>query len=88
MLITKESVLNLKKTTHYIIGFSTFKLPATLKICYDSPVKYYFWRFWYRITRLWNLVQLSIYFTRALFPKYFVAMKLRFDFFEYLFFSF
>jgi len=55
MLITKESVLNLKKTTHYIIGFSTFKLPATLKICYDSPVKYYFWRFWYRITRLWNL---------------------------------
>jgi len=30
MLITKESVLNLKEK-HYIIGFSTFKLPATTK---------------------------------------------------------
>jgi len=29
------------------------------------------------IIRLWNLVQLSIYSTRAYFHKYFVAMKYR-----------
>jgi len=29
------------------------------------------------IIRLWDLVQLSIYFTRASFHKYFVAMKYR-----------
>ena len=29
------------------------------------------------ITRLWNLVQLSIYSTRGLFHKYFVATKYR-----------
>ena len=73
------------KTT---FDFLLLNCPQILKIFYDSPVKYYFWRFWYRITRLCNLVQLSIYSTRALFRKYFVAMKFRFDFFEYLFFSF
>jgi len=31
MLITRESVLNLKEKKHYIIGLYTFKLPATIK---------------------------------------------------------
>ena len=35
--------------------------PQVLELFYDLPVKYYFWRFWYMITRLWNLVQFSIY---------------------------
>ena len=31
MLIMNESVLNLKEKKHYIIVFTTFKLPATTK---------------------------------------------------------
>ena len=81
MLITKESVLNLKNNNITSLDFLLSNCLQLLKIFYDSPVKYYFGRFWYRITRLWNLVQLSIYSTRALFRKYFVAMKFRFDFF-------
>ena len=46
-----------------------------LNLFYDSPVKYYFWQFWYLITRLHDWVQLSLSSTRAFFHKYFVAMK-------------
>ena len=42
-----------------------------------NPIIYYFWRFLYMITMLWNLVQLSIYYTMAFFHKYVVAMKYR-----------
>ena len=53
------------------IGFPNFKLlPSTYYIMFgDFGI--------YMLTRLWNLVQLSIYSTSALFPKYFVAMKYR-----------
>ena len=50
------------KTT---FDFLLLNCPQILKIFYDSPVKYYFWRYWYMIIRLWNLVQFSIYFTWA-----------------------
>ena len=46
-----------------------------LQLIYDWPVKYYFWWFWYIITRLYDRVQLSIYSTMALLNKYFRAMK-------------
>ena len=67
MLLMKESVLSLKDT-------ETQHWPQVLKVFYDWPVKYYFCQFWYR---LWDLVWLSIYSTRALFHRYFVAMKYR-----------
>ena len=51
--------------------------PQVLTIVYDVPVKYYFWRFWCMITRLRYLVQLSIYYTRALVHQYCLAMKYR-----------
>ena len=44
MLTIKESVLSLNEKQNNI-DFPTFKLPHVLKICYDSPVKYYFGRF-------------------------------------------
>ena len=62
------------KTT---LDFLLSNCPQGLKIFYDWSVKYYFWRVWYMITRLRYLVQLSIYYTRALVHKYCVAMKYR-----------
>jgi len=45
----KKSVLNLKEETtqHW---FSYFQISR--KYFYDWPVKYYFLRFWFRITRI------------------------------------
>ena len=42
-------------------GFPTFKLPVRTHLCW--PAKYYFWQFWYMITRLWDSAELSIYST-------------------------
>jgi len=41
------------------LDFLLSNCPTVLNNVYDLPVKYYFWRFGYTITRLWNLVQLS-----------------------------
>ena len=57
------------------------KCSQVLNIFYGWPVKYYLWRFGYMITRLQDRVQLSIYSTRALYIKYFVAMKYRLTYF-------
>ena len=40
MCITKESVMSLKENKYDIIGFSTFKLPATLST--DEYVSFWF----------------------------------------------
>ena len=77
MLLVKESVLRLKeKTTKH--GLSYFKIAHKYyTIFYDWPVKYYVWVFGYMIARLYDRVQLSIYSTRAVVHKYFVAMRYR-----------
>jgi len=77
MVSMKEYVLNLNEKSKTTLDFLLSNCPQVLKIFYDKPVKYYFWRFWYMITCLWHWVQLSIYSIRALFHKYFVAMKYR-----------
>ena len=67
-----------KKKQHNInFVFILLNCLRILKIFYDWHIKYYFWWFWYMITRLKGLVRLSIYFTRALFHKYIVTMKYR-----------
>jgi len=63
MLVMKKSVLSLRQSKTTLV----FLHPASTKIIYNWPVKYYFWRFWYIIYRLLVWVQLSIYSTRALF---------------------
>ena len=51
--------------------------PQILKIFYDWHVKYYLLWFQYMITRLKDLVQLSISSTNGLFYTFIVAMKYR-----------
>ena len=76
MLLMKESVLSLKEKNNRTLIFLLPNCPQVLKIFYDSPVKYYFWRFGYMIPRLYDWVQLSVYSTKVLFYKNCVAMKL------------
>ena len=73
----KESVLSLEEKNNTTLGFLLSYCPQVLKIFHDWPVKYYFWQFWFMITRLKDQIQLSIDSTRALCYKYFVAMKYR-----------
>jgi len=66
MLLMKVSVLSLKEKNTPLV-FLLSNCPHVSKLFYDSPVKYYFWRFRYIITRLKDQVQLSIFSIRALF---------------------
>ena len=65
MLLMKESWLSLKekKTRHW---FPTFKLPESTNTLYYSPVNIYLGRFRYTITKLYDWIQLFVYYTRAL----------------------
>ena len=73
MVLMKKCVLSLnKKTTTLDVLLSN--CPQVLTIFKDYPLNISLAIFWYMITRLWNLVQLSIYSTRALFHKYCVTM--------------
>ena len=74
MALLKEFVLSLNKRSTRL-DFLLSNYPQVLQYFMTNPLDMIFWRFWYTITRLLNLVKLSIYSKRALFHKYFVAMK-------------
>ena len=59
----KEFVLSSNKKTkqHWIFYFQI--APKYLKYFMTNLLNIIFWRFCYMITRLWNLVQLSLYST-------------------------
>ena len=69
----KESVLSLKEKKQHNVS----NCQQVLEIFYDWPINHDFWRFLYMITRLQDWVQLSLYSTKALMHKYFVAEKYR-----------
>jgi len=57
----QEYVLSLNKKTQKNIEFPTFNCPQEVKVFFmTDQLNIIFWRFRYMITRLWNLVQLSI----------------------------
>ena len=70
-----ELVLSLKENNNTPLVVLLSNCLQELNKFYDSSVKYYFSRFQYMITRLYDRVMLSIYSTRALFQMNFVAKK-------------
>jgi len=55
----KESV-EFERINNTTLVFLCSNCLQVTKIFYDCRINYYFWRFWYLITRLKDLVHLSI----------------------------